>query len=213
VTVIVELSVPAEECLLGRVLADAPDTRVELERVVPTGSAVVPYLWVRAADPDALEAQVRAADEVVSLTILDRLDGWSLYCIEWADTPHSILQGVDVSGGTVLEARRDDGWLFRLRFPDHGSLSAFYDYCVERDITVHIERSFTLTEKTEVGRQLGLSGEQREALLLALRNGYFDTPSRTSLDELAAEFGISKQALSNRIRRGTKAVLEGTLGE
>ncbi|WP_372910091.1 helix-turn-helix domain-containing protein [Salinigranum sp.] len=210
-TVIVELSVPDEECLLGRVLADAPDTRVELERVVPTGSAVVPYLWVSGTDMDALEAQVRASDDVVSLTVLDRLDGWSLYCIEWADTPHSLLQGIGASEGTVLEARRDDGWLFRLRFPDHDSLSRFYDYCVERDVTVHIERSFTLTEKTEVGRQLGLSGEQREALLLALRTGYFDTPSRASLDTLADEFGISKQALSNRIRRGTKAVLEGTL--
>jgi predicted DNA binding protein len=211
VTVIVELSVPDEECLLGRVLADAPDTRVELERVVPTGPAMVPYLWVSGTDMDALEAQVRASDDVVALTVLDRLDGWSLYCIEWADTPHSLLQGIGASKGTVLEARRDDGWLFRLRFPDHDSLSRFYDYCVERDVTVHIERSFTLREKTEVGRQLGLSGEQREALLLALRNGYFDTPSRASLDDLADEFGISKQALSNRIRRGTKAVLDETL--
>lgn len=210
-TEIVDLTVSDDEFFLGQILADAPDIHIELERVIPTGSAVVPYLWVRGTDPSAFEEQVVANEAVVTLTVLDRLDGWSLYSIEWEDTPHSLLNGIDTSGGAILEAQRDDGWLFRLRFPDHDSLSEFYNYCVEQDISIHIERSFTLTEKTEVGRQLGLSREQREALQLALRHGYFDTPSQASLSDLAVEFDISEQALSNRLRRGTKAVLEETL--
>ncbi|AUV83013.1 bacterio-opsin activator [Salinigranum rubrum] len=206
-TEIVELSVSDDEFLLGRTLADAPDVRIELERIIPTGEAAVPFLWVRGTDLSAFEQEVVANEAVAALDRLDRLDGWSLYRIEWDDTPHSLLQGIDTTGGAILEARRDDDWTFRLRFPERGSVSRFYDYCREQDVSIRIERSFTLAEKSEVGRQFGLSREQREALLLALRKGYFDTPSQTSLSALAVEFDISEQALSNRIRRGTKTVL------
>ncbi|WP_255681438.1 helix-turn-helix domain-containing protein [Natrinema sp. SYSU A 869] len=53
--------------------------------------------------------------------------------------------------------------------------------------------------------------EQREALLLALERGYFDTPRKVTLTELAEEFDISSQALSDRIRRGVKEVLVKSL--
>lgn len=210
-TEIVELSVSDDEFLLGRLLADTPDVRIELERIIPTGEAVVPFLWVRGTDLSAFEEEVLANEAVAALDRLDRLDGWSLYRIEWDDTTHSLLRGIDTTGGAILEAERNGDWTFRLRFPDRGSLSQFYGYCRERDISIRIKRSFTLAERSEVGRQFGLSQEQREALLLGLRAGYFDTPSKTSLSALAVEFDISEQALSNRIRRGTKTVLEGSL--
>ncbi|MEA5389608.1 helix-turn-helix domain-containing protein [Haloarculaceae archaeon H-GB11] len=47
--------------------------------------------------------------------------------------------------------------------------------------------------------------------MLALREGYFDTPSQVSLSELAAELGITQQAMSNHIRRGNKQVLKEML--
>ncbi|MFP4695916.1 helix-turn-helix domain-containing protein [Thiohalospira sp.] len=61
------------------------------------------------------------------------------------------------------------------------------------------------------GHRFGLSQEQREALLLGLRRGYFDTPSDATLAEIADELGISQQATSDRIRRGTKRVLAEAL--
>ncbi len=210
-TKIVELSISDDEFLLGQMLADTPDVRIELERIIPTGEAVIPFLWVRGTDLSAFEEAVAANREVAALDRLDRLDGWALYRIEWDNPTHSLLKGIDATGGAILEAERDDDWTFRLRFPNRHSLSQFYGYCRERDISIRIKRSFTLAEKGEVGRQFGLTQEQREALLLALRTGYFDTPSKTSLSALAVEFDISEQALSNRIRRGTKAVLEEAL--
>ncbi|WP_157533205.1 helix-turn-helix domain-containing protein, partial [Haloferax profundi] len=41
--------------------------------------------------------------------------------------------------------------------------------------------------------------------------GYFETPSEVSLDELADELDITRQALSNRIRLGNEKVLYGAL--
>lgn len=211
VTVIVDFTLGDDDFVLGQVLTDAADVHIELERVIPAGGSIVPFLWVRGADLDRFEQQVSSHETVAEFAALDRLDGWVLYRIEWDGSVDSLLNGIDATGGAILEATREDGWQFRLRFPNHNALSQFYNYCMEQDIPIHIERSFTLTEKSDVGRQFDLSQPQREALLVALRNGYFDTPSQVSLDELAVEFGISEQALSNRIRRGTKEILQRTL--
>lgn len=210
-SVIVEFTVADEEFLLGEVLAEPPEMYIELERLVPTGSTVIPYLWVQGADYRAFEEKVVESEVVASFEALDRLEGWVLYRIEWTDAHPSLLKGIDATGGVILEAYGNGGWLFRLRFPDHDRVSQFYNFCTEQSIAIHIERSFTLTERTEIGHQFGLSQEQREALLLGLKHGYFDTPSRASLSELTGELGISEQALSNRIRRGNKRVLERAL--
>jgi predicted DNA binding protein len=82
---------------------------------------------------------------------------------------------------------------------------------MEQDIPITIERSYTLTERSDVAQQFDLSNEQREALVLALQRGYYDTPSEVTLSDIADDLGISQQALSNRIRRGTKQVFEKIL--
>lgn len=210
-TVIVEFTIANEEFLLGQALAEPPDMYIELERLVPTGGSTMPFLWVRGKGYETFERRVNASEDIAEFVALDRLDDGVLYRVEWAGDPHDLLQGITETEGVILEAHGNDGWVFRLRFPNHDSLSRFYNFCTDHDIDLHIDRSYTLTERTDVGHQFGLSREQREALVLGLRRGYFDTPSEVSLDELANELCISQQATSNRIRRGTKQVLTEAL--
>jgi hypothetical protein len=210
-SVIVELSIPDEEFLLGRVLADPPGMRIELERIVPTVDAVIPFLWVRGEDHESFERRVGERDAIGSFQALDRPGEWVLYRTEWADEPFSLLAIINESRGVILEGIGNDGWTFRLRFPNHDALSTFYNHCMEQDINIHIDRSYTLTEKTEFGHQFGLSRQQREALILAFRTGYFDSPSQTSLAAIAEKFDISEQAVSDRIRRGNRKILREAL--
>lgn len=206
-SVIVEFTCTDSAFPFGRMFTDSPGMTVELEAIVPTDTAVVPYLWVNGEQYEEFEVRVRQNEHVAEFVALDRLEDAVLYRIDWIRHSGDLLEGIEVTRGVVLEASRNEGWTFRLRFPNHDNVSQFYNYCMQNNITIDITRSFTLTEKTEFGYQFDLSQEQREALLLGLRHGYFDTPSQTSLDELAAELGISSQAMSNRIRRGTKQVL------
>ncbi|WP_436922885.1 helix-turn-helix domain-containing protein [Halosimplex amylolyticum] len=210
-SVIVEFTLADEEFLLGQVLADPPDMHVELERIVPTGGALIPFLWVQSEDHEAFEQQVSDSEHVASFTALDRMDKWVLYRMDWKPGQQDVLEAFEASDAAVLEAYGNGGWTFRLRFPTHDKVSQFYNYCMEQDIPITIERSYTLTERSDVAQQFGLSTEQREALVLALRRGYYDTPSEVTLDDLARDLGISQQALSNRIRRGNKQVLEKIL--
>ena len=211
-SVILEFTVEHDQFSLGRVLSGPPSMRIELERIVPTGDAVMPFLWVTGDDFGAFEEKVSTSPHVGDLVALDTVGNSVLYRITWRGDHSDVVRGITDAEGTVLEATGGDaGWEYRIRFNDHDRLSQFYNYCTEHDIGIHIVRTYTLTERTESVRQFDLSDEQREALVLGLRTGYFDSPSRVDLSELADDLGISQQAVSNRIRRGTEKVLRESL--
>ena len=75
--------------------------------------------------------------------------------------------------------------------------------------------SFAIESIREMDRQpsgrFGLTEGQYHALLTAVEHGYYDVPQRRTLKELAEEFDISHQALSERLRRGTESLIEDTL--
>ncbi|RQG98055.1 helix-turn-helix domain-containing protein [Natrarchaeobius chitinivorans] len=210
-SVILEYTIENEEFMLGEVLAGPPQMRIELERIVPTGNSVVPFLWVTGDDFEAFEQQVTAHEFVDDILALDKVEDSTLYRVKWHGKHNDLIQGITEAEGTILEGRADDRWYFRLRFPDHDSLSRFHNTCTDLGISIHIVRTYTETDRTESVKQFALSQEQREALIVGLRRGYFDTPSQVSLDELADELEISQQATSDRIRRGTKQVLSEVL--
>ena len=215
-SVLLEFTIESGQFKLGEVLGSVGNLRFELERIVPTGSHIMPFVWVSTdEDPTevlpAFEERVRESPLVVELLALDRLGDGALYRIEWEEQTEGLIQALAKTEATVLEARGRGTWTFRVRFTDHDRLSEFHNYLTDHDIKVRILRTYTFTEESARRRDFGLTNEQREALVLALRRGYFDTPSQVSLDELAEDLGITKQAVSNRIRRGNEKVLQPLL--
>lgn len=184
---------------------------LDLERIVPTGNQVMPFVWATGKNQGVFENTVRAHSAVKEFLALDRLGQSALYRIEWRDAPTDLLEGIARTDAVVLEAQGDQTWVFSLRILDHNRLSEFHNYVIEQLIPIHIERTYTLTEETEHGHRFGLSQAQREALVLALEWGFFATPSEASLNDLAKELDISKQAVSDRIRRGNEQVLRKSL--
>ncbi|WP_424003471.1 helix-turn-helix domain-containing protein [Haloarcula salina] len=210
-SVLLEFTVASSEFQLGQVLAHPAKMHIEIERVVPIGDQVMPFIWVTGDDHAGFENAVRDSPGVGELIALDRIGDSCLYRLEWEQARSDIVDGIALAEATVLEATRDEQWLFRLRFADHTGLTEFHNYCTEHGIPIHVERTYTLSEATDEHRQFDLTDEQREALVLALRRGYFATPRETSLGDLADELDISRQALSNRIRRSNEKVLQTVL--
>jgi predicted DNA binding protein len=210
-SIIAEFTIPPAEFVFGDVFTEAPDTSIELERIVPATGSMMPYFWVRCDDYEGAERAIRTHPAIRDLTRLDHIDDYALYRATWNETGHDLLSGIGESEGVILEAYSNDRWFFRLRFPNHDKLAGFYNYCTEHSISLHLSRVYTLSERTETGRRLGLTPEQREALVLAIDRGYFDTPSEVSLSELGDELEISQQAMSKRVRGGTKRVLTKSL--
>ena len=210
-SVILEFTIENDEFTLGRVLSGPPAMEIELERIVPTENVVMPFLWVTGEAFDAFERKVIGHEYVHDILPLDRIEDSTLYRVDWHERQNDLIRGIAASDGTILEGYADERWHFRIRFIDHDALSSFHNYCTDHGITIHIVRTYTEVKRTESVKQFGLTEGQREALVLGLRNGYFDTPSQASLDDLAAELDVSQQALSDRIRRGTKRVLSEAL--
>ncbi len=206
-----DFTIGADEFALGRILSVPTTMHLELERIVPAGETIAPFVWATGADHAAFERQVRESPLTGDVLLLDRVGDAGLYRIEWREATTDLLAGIAESEAAILEAQGDGEWRFRLRFAGHDRLSQFYNYCTDHDLPVHIERTYTHDEESQFHGQFDISHAQREALVLALRRGYFDTPSKSSLDELAADLDISRQALSNRIRRGNREILRAVL--
>ncbi len=209
--VVSEFEVAADEFVLGRVLTAEIDVEVDVERVVPSSSRIMPYVWVGGREVDTFGDRVAAREVVDAIVEVDRLDGRILYRIDWNDDLECFVTGLETHRATILEARGGDRWHFRLRFPAHDDLSGFHEYCSEHDIGLSLVRIRSIESQT--AERFELTPEQRRALELATERGYFEIPREVTLSELADELGISTQAASERLRRGTNSVLQSEVGE
>ncbi|MEA5387575.1 bacterio-opsin activator domain-containing protein [Haloarculaceae archaeon H-GB11] len=170
-SVILEFTIDSQDFKLGEVLSGSPTMHLELERIVPTGPMIMPFIWATGDGHDEFEAHVQAHPAVKEARALDKVGDSSLYRIEWTDDPTDLIEGIAAADAVVLEAHGNEQWTFRLRFPDHEKLSVFHNFVLEHDFSIHIDRTYTLTETTERGHRFDLSQEQREALVLATRRG------------------------------------------
>jgi len=209
-SVIAEFTIEAEEFLLGQLVAAHPTLTVELERVVPAAKRVMPYVWGHGEDLAAFEANLSSAASVQTFEVLDRLDGSALYKIAWEEPAEELVTGIAETDATILEAHGTDRWFFRIRFESHEGLSEFHEFCHEHGIQYHLTRVYALPDPA-VDHPYGLTDAQYETLSRAVERGYFEVPRGVTFAELAAELGISEQAVSERVRRGANVVLTNVL--
>lgn len=101
-----------------------------------------------------------------------------------------------------------------LEVPDRGSLIELLSAIEDRGVsaaTREIRRPQQSVEK-QVHVDLGkLTGKQRRALELAVEGGYYDQPREINLAALAKELGISKSAVSQRLRSAERKIIKNAL--
>lgn len=210
-TVVVEFTLPSESFPFGRSTSGDPDVRVQLERLVPIGEDRIPFVWATGEDFEQFEQHLRKSDIVKRVEALTRVGDSVLYYVDWYEDKEAFLNGLSDTDGTIMEAHGSSSWSFTVRFRDHGDLTRFHQFYQAHDFPVYIDRVYAPDEKSGIEFGFGLTPEQRETLLLAVEEGYFSVPRDTNLDEIAEEAGITRQAASERVRRGAETVLEKSL--
>lgn len=210
-SVIVDITVPAEDFALGRSLQPTEEgARCELERMVPTTDQIVPYFWVYDTDAEALEATLSADESVLEVKLLDQHDDQALFRIAWPADVNGLVQTLNQHEAVILEAvGTTKRWEFQLRFPDSVDTSAFRADCKQAGVRLDLQRLYH-PDDPQTDRS-ALTPTQRETLLSALEAGYFSIPRRITTEELADQMGISDQALNERLRRGHANVLTSLL--
>ncbi|TYL36374.1 bacterio-opsin activator [Natronococcus pandeyae] len=105
---------------------------------------------------------------------------------------------------------RGERMRYRAQVPSLEALSHYREHCSDRSLNFELTNIYQKRSLNE--RRYGLTSRQREVLRQALEDGYFEVPRQTSLEELAAEFEVSNQAISALLRRGQSRLLRHTIG-
>ena len=204
-------TVAADEFPLGSVFEDLPGVTVELERMVPTTGAVVPYFWVRGVEENDVVQRFRETPGASGIRLVDSVDAEYLLRWTWDPTEVSVLRAIRETGVSLLSGvGTSTRWTFKVRGDDRETVARFQAYCLDNDIPITLSTLQQLHPGRR-GQEYGLTDPQRQALLLAYDRGYFDTPRRATLEEIAAELDISRQSLAARLRRGHRNLVEHTL--
>ncbi|MHB9285854.1 helix-turn-helix domain-containing protein [Halobacteriales archaeon Cl-PHB] len=207
---VMEFTSPAEEFPLGSVFENLPGATVELERLIPHETLIIPYFWVRGVETEDVEAAFEPHAGVTAIRSIDSVEDEYLMRAEWEQEYFGVLSALSKANVVVLSGTgTKEEWRFEVRGEDQESIAAFREYCQENDIPIEI---------TAVHAMLPIQGEgyeltdiQRETLVLAYERGYFDSPRQASLEEIADELGITQQSLSSRLRRGHRRLIGATL--
>ncbi|TQQ79299.1 helix-turn-helix domain-containing protein [Halonotius terrestris] len=210
-SVIAELLVAAADFELGRILTVDGPSSIELESLIPTGRATVPLFWIHNSTRDSFVETIQSHPAVSAATAIDRFDDRTLFTLDWDATNDAVFRGITDHDGQLLSAvGTPETWEFELRFPTHEQLTEFAAHCEDKEVTLEVTRVYNPT-KPDSGPWYGLSDPQREALTLAVEMGYYDIPRGCSTKELAAELGISDQAVTERLRRAIDTLVDHTL--
>ncbi|WP_336133582.1 helix-turn-helix domain-containing protein [Natronomonas amylolytica] len=207
---VMEFSSPVEEFPLGTVFENLPEVTVELERLIPHETFIIPYFWVRGAEADDIEAAFEPHAGLVSITLVDGVDDEYLMRAEWKSEYFGLLSALANTNVVVLSGvGTKDGWRFEVRGESREAIGEFRTVCQEHDIRIEITAVHELLPVQDDDYEL--TEGQREALVLAYERGYFDSPRATSLAELAEELGVTQQSLSERLKRGHRRLIAGAL--
>lgn len=210
---IAEFRLDADAFPLGTVFTHLPDATVVLERVVPTNKYIIPYFWVHHADAGNIETIFKDRLGIDRVELIDSIDDEYLVRIEWSADTEDILSAIAKMDVTLLSGEGNaDEWRFELRGADQDAIASFHEYCREHDMLCELSALHSLASM-HTGSEYELTETQLEALLFAYNHGYYETPREATLQDLAEELGISRQALASRLRRGTSRLIASTLAD
>ena len=210
---IVEASVPTAQFALQETSQRVPDAVFEVARFVADDTEnAMPLVWGSGSDQRAITDALEADASTEEVHVCTRIHDASLYRLEWSTRVRVVTQLLAADQGAILSARTRGGtWTFRLLFPRRDAVAAIVESCDRYDVDLQIERICPMTESARDARTR-LTDEQLRTVETALERGYYDVPRETTLTELSAELGVSHQALSERLRRGHRRLVETALG-
>lgn len=209
---IVKASVPADQFALAETFSTVPDVEFDAVRLVTNGTErVVPLLWATNVDTETVSSAMEADDTTADVRLVSQRNHDSLFRMRWIAQVRFVTHVLVEEDAAIVSARgTSESWVFRILFPERNAVSSTYEACEEYDIDLDIERISHLDDAPSFGG-FHLTDEQFTTVQSALDSGYYKVPRETTLEELAAQLDVSHQALSERLRRGHRTLIENVL--
>lgn len=198
-----ELSVTLPETTwIGRLSREFPAATFRVLAALPAENHGVGLVEIDAADPQAAVDAIAAADGVTVAESIRANDRQVLVQFETAQ-PLLLLSlraaGVPLSLPMTIR----DGTATLEATAAQDRLSELGDQLRAIGLPFEVE-----SIRGSVDAEALLTDRQRELLVAASEQGYYDTPRRCSLTELAESVGIAKSTASETLHRAEAAVIE-----
>lgn len=196
---------------LGALLEAVPGATLEVERVVPTDTGAIPYVWIQGAPAEDLRRALDGVEWIDGHHLVDELDDTILVRVDWVEDVDGLFTALDDPALTLLSLTGDDGRLeLEVRGEQSTTIRRFQDRCEALGIPLVLTGLRTMVAAGANGSP-ALTEAQRRALRLAFDRGYFDTPRGCTLEELAGELDITGQAFGARLQRGLRRLVAGAV--
>lgn len=204
---IAEFSIPAESFALGQTLSQFPDVAVEADRIVAHApGTTMPAIWATDGRAPGFEAAMAEDETVEEIRASASFDDEHLFHVQWTEEVEAFVGDVVDHAGTVLEASAtDEQWVLRIRFMTREQFRTFQREFTDQWGDFRLTQLFSV--KYPRHTRGDVTSEQYEALTTAAEMGYYAVPNQASTEEVANELGISPQAVSERLRRGTENLI------
>ncbi len=213
-SLIAEIRLSSPDFPLMDALSGVPDMRLRVEQAVAEHSdQPILFLWASGDDFETFEAALKSDTTVEDPTRIEDAGDRRLYRVQVTENTPMVLYPAEVETGTsrLSVSASAQGVDTRLRLPDREALSRFRDICTEQDVCLSLQGVYESNESS-TATQYGISPKQQIALQTAIERGYYTVPRETTLEGIAAELNISRQAASERLRRGCRLLITNTLG-
>lgn len=212
-TLVAKLHLTCPDLPFVAALAGTSATTVEVEATMTTetGESAV-FAWVHGGDFVAFASALADGEGVTSVQCLDDFDDRRLYRVDVESGPAALVhRAVIRAGASNLRASiTHEGLDLRLRLPDRDALVAFRETLL--DAGVDVTTRYLSASGGDDNRN-GLTRKQLETLAAAVEAGYFAVPREATLADVAAALGVSRQAASERLRRGMETLARNAVDE
>lgn len=209
--VIVRLTVAPSEFQLGRILSLQDGATITLETLVPVDGQRVPSFRLLGSTRQEFGSEIRRHPAVDELEALTTTEDGILYALTCDASNDTLLTGIETADAQLLKGSGSSSeWSFEIRFPTHEAASRFQAYCTDNGLRIDVDGVYNPTVP-EAGVWGLLTDPQREAMIAAVENGYYDIPRNISTADLGDQLGISDQAVTERLRRGVSTLAANTM--
>ncbi|WP_134669363.1 helix-turn-helix domain-containing protein [Halorussus marinus] len=210
-SIVGEFTIPARAFALAEALSAVPEMTIEADRLAThSPREVFPFLWATGGDFERFRRALADDPTVAEVDVAEEADGEVLYRVVWTDEVCDLVHDMIDHHAVIIEATaRSDRWTLRLRFAEEEMVSSFQTHFRETDHSFEVNHLTHPAEPRQ--REFGLTPAQYEALVTAAEAGYFAVPRAASAEEIGEALGISANAASQRIRRGSEALVRSAL--
>lgn len=213
VATVFEVEIPASTLALADTFERAPEAEFRMERTVGgAGDRTMPFVWISGVESDRISDLLAADSSVADAEKVGEDEDAYLFEIHFDGGICEFTEAVFERDGVIVRADATEGvWTLQLRFTDRSDVGEVFDdeFCRKYEATV--TRLYGSSNAPVV--RTGVTDKQRKALRLAFDGGYYDVPRTVDLREVGDRLGISRQAVSERLRRAHEVLVADFFGE